>query len=180
MGFPREPKPVKIFVALLASSEDLFASVEARLTRLFGALETASGVWAWELSGYYTKEMGRGLRRKFLSFTPLVAAEKLPEIKLAAQKIEAEYLSTSGERQGRTVNADPGYLDMGKVVLASTKPAPHRLYLREGIYGEVTLLYYNGAFHPFDYTYADYRWPQTLAYFADLRALYVNQLKRGF
>lgn len=180
MGIPTEPKPVKLFVALLAASEDLFAPVEARLVDLFGALETASVVSAWEVTDYYAREMGTGLRRKFVSFAPLASAEKLPEIKLAAQNIEAEYRSASGERRGRRVNADSGYLDVGKVVLASTKNAPHRLYLRDGIYGEITLLYHNGGFHPLDYSYADYRWPHTLAFFAELRALYLKQLKRGF
>lgn len=179
MGTLAEPKPAKFFVALLASSQDLFAPVETRLGALFGALETASPVCAWEVTDYYAEEMGKGLWRKFVSLTPLASPEKLPEIKLAARNIEAEYRSTVGARQGRRVNADPGYLDLGKVVLASTKSAPHRLYLRQGVYGEVTLLYHSGAFHPLDYTYADYRWPETLAFFADLRARYLRQLKQG-
>lgn len=180
MGTLTEPKPVKLFVALLASSEDLFGPVETRLAALFGTLETASPVRTWEMTDYYAEEMGKGLRRKFVSLAPLASPEKLPEIKLAARNVEAEYRSTGGERRGRRVNADPGYLDLGKVVLASTKNAPHRLYLRAGVYGEVTLLYRNGAFHPLDYTYADYRWPETLAFFADLRARYLRQLKQGF
>jgi len=34
------------------------------------------------------------------------------------------------------VNIDPGYISLGKLVLASTKDHAHRLYLGEGVYGE--------------------------------------------
>jgi hypothetical protein len=76
------------------------------------------------------------------------------------------------------VNLDPGYLEAGKLVLASTKNASQRIYLRAGIYAEATLLYYEGAFHGCSYTYPDYLWPQTLAFFIRLRALYLQQLRQ--
>lgn len=43
----------------------------------------------------------------------------------------------------RKVNLDPGYLEPSKLVLASTKNFSHRIYLNQGIYGEVTLLFAN-------------------------------------
>jgi hypothetical protein len=178
MGSPTQPKPVKLFAALLAPSEQLFERVEARLGDLWGTVEAASAVFDWEMTDYYAEEMGPGLKRRFVAFAPLISPEELPEAKLAATSVEAAYRSTSGERRGRTVNIDPGYLDVGKVVLASTKNASHRLYLGQGIYGEITLLYQGGSYRPLDYTYADYRWPQTLSFFSGLRAGYLNQLKR--
>lgn len=177
MGTPTEPKPVKPFVALLAPSEDLFACAENRLINLLGSIDMASGIFPWEVTDYYTEEMGSGLRRRFLSFGALASPEGLPNLKLATQALEAEYRWTRREKSARRINIDPGYLDGGKVVLASTKNAPHRLYLRAGIYGEVTLLYHGGTFHPLPYTYADYRWPETIAFFFEVRALYLRQLK---
>jgi hypothetical protein len=76
------------------------------------------------------------------------------------------------------VNIDPGYIDAGKIVLASTKGAGHRIYLGSGIYSEITLLYHGGAFHSFVYTYADYLWPETIAFLTDIRAQYLEQVKR--
>lgn len=178
MGSPTPPKPAKLFAALLAPSEHLFERVEARLSALWGAVEAASAVFAWELTDYYAEEMGPGLKRRFVAFAPLISPETLPEAKLAAISVETEYRSTSCERRGRAVNIDPGYLDVGKIVLASTKDASHRLYLGRGIYGEITLLYQSGSYRPLDYTYADYRWPQTIAFFNSVRAGYLNQLKR--
>ena len=76
------------------------------------------------------------------------------------------------------MNIDPGYIDAGKVVLASTKGAGHRIYLGSGIYSEITLLYHGGAFHSFVYKYADYLWPETMAFLTDIRAQYLEQVKR--
>lgn len=179
MGIPKQPKPVKPFVALLAPSEDLFASAEHRLINLLGSIDRASGFLPWEVTDYYTEEMGSQLRRRFVSFAALASPEGLPDLKLATQALEGEYRWTSGEKSGRRINIDPGYLDAGKVVLASTKNAPHRLYLRAGIYGEVTLLYHSGTFHDLSYTYADYRWPEAIAFFSEVRALYLRRLKHG-
>ena len=78
----------------------------------------------------------------------------------------------------RRVNLDPGYLDATKLVLASTKNQAHRLYLSQGIYAEVTLLYHHGAFHPFVYTYADYRWPETHAFLRRVRTRYLEQMRK--
>ncbi|MBM4264760.1 MAG: DUF4416 family protein, partial [Deltaproteobacteria bacterium] len=78
---------------------------------------------------------------------------------------------------GRRVNIDPGYLDAFKLVLASTKNASQRIYLDGGIFGEATLLYYNGGFHGLPYTYRDYLWPETLQFLTSVRASYLAQLR---
>ena len=179
MGFPKEPQPVKLFVALLSRQEGLFPLVEEDLESLFGPADSTSGSLPWSVTDYYEKEMGAGLLRRFISFAPLISPESLAEIKLRTQGLERDYQWSEGERRGRRVNIDPGYLDGGKIVLASTKGAWHRVYLGSGIYGEVTLLYRNGSFAPLPYTYPDYLWPETLAFFTALRALYLAQVKQA-
>ena len=96
------------------------------------------------MTDYYEKEMGTGLLRRFVSFAPLISPEALAEIKLKTHGIEEGYQWIEGEKRGRRVNIDPGYLDGGKVVLASTKGTSHRIYLRSGVYGEVTLFFQSG------------------------------------
>jgi len=177
MGRPVEPKPVKLFVALLSRHEDHFPLVEKELTALFGPTDSACGSLPWAVTDYYEKEMGTGLFRRFVSFVPLISPEALAEIKLKTQGVEEGYQWIEGEKRGRRVNIDPGYLDAGKVVLASTKSASHRIYLRSGIYGEVTLLFQSGSFQPLAYTYPDYLWPETRSFFMALRSLYLKQLK---
>ena len=178
MGIPKEPKPAKYFVALLTADAELLSSVQGDLRVLLGAVDSSSPTLPWAVTDYYEKEMGSGLLRSFVSFVPLVSPERLPEVKLKTHELEEKYQWGESEKKGRTVNIDPGYLDSGKVVLASTKNASHRIYLSSGIYGEATLLYHGGSFHPFAYTYPDYLWPETLSFFTALRSLYLNQLKR--
>jgi hypothetical protein len=177
MGHPQEPSPVKLFVALLCNDNALVASVEAHLTSLFGAIDLASDFLSWTITNYYEEEMGPGLRRKFISFAPLVEPSRLADFKLMTRSIEAQHLWARGDKEGRRINLDPGYLEANKVVLASTKNAAHRLYLGAGIYGEVTLNFHHGAFHPMPYTYPDYQWPETLNFFIALRSLYLGQLR---
>lgn len=179
MGIPKEPQPVKLFVALLSGQPDLFLEAEKELAALFGPVDSASASLPWSITDYYEKEMGSGLLRRFVSFIPLVSPGEIAPIKLRTQDLEACYQWSEGERTGRRINIDPGYLDRGKIVLASTKGAAHRIYLGSGIYAEATLLYRNGSFAPFPYTYSDYLWPETLAFFTELRARYLTQLKQA-
>jgi hypothetical protein len=62
-----------------------------------------------------------------------------------------------GPDHKRRVNLDPGLLSLYNLVLASTKSFAHRIYLRDGIYAEVTLLYQAGKFSPLAWTYPDYQ-----------------------
>lgn len=179
MGSPKEPKPVKLFVALLSQSAELFPAIEGEFSALFGPIDSSSQTLPWSVTPFYEREMGRGLLRRFVSFAPLISPDSLSEIKLQSQEVEASHQWVEGEKRGRKVNIDPGYLDAGKVVLASTKGAAHRIYLRSGIYGEITLLYSNGSFQPFAYTYLDYLWPDTMAFLAASRSRYLEQLKEN-
>lgn len=177
MGTPREPKPAKYFVALLSSSEQYLNGIESSLTNALGAIDSRSQTLSWTVSRFYEKEMGSTLLRRFISFEPLQSPERLAELKLTTQQLEEQQRSLEMPPSGRRVNIDPGYLEAGKVVLASTKNASQRIYLRSGIYGEATLLYYGGGFHACSYTYADYLWPETLAFLTSLRSIYLRQLR---
>jgi hypothetical protein len=175
MGTPREPKPAKYFLALLSRSRDLLAAVEADLLPILGGIDGRSEVIPWSASKFYEKEMGAGLLRRFLSFLPPASPENLAATKLQTQQIEERYRERNSG--GRRVNLDPGYLDAYKVVLASSKNACQRIYLHSGIYGEATLLYYEGSFHGLGYTYPDYLWPETLTFLLTVRRTYLSQLR---
>jgi hypothetical protein len=177
MGLPRQPNPVKLFVALLYNDSALVAPVERSLAGLFKAVDTASELLPWNVTNYYAAEMGALLWRKFVSFEDLVEPSGLAEIKLCTQELETKYRWRSGDREGRRVNLDPGYLEASKIVLASTKNAGHRVYLKAGIYAEAALQFHRGSFEAFPYTYPDYRWPETLCFFHALRSRYLEQLR---
>ncbi|HLN86092.1 MAG TPA: DUF4416 family protein [Candidatus Limnocylindrales bacterium] len=176
MGTPQEPKPAKYFAAFLTSDVALLPSVEDDLGAILGAIDGRSELIAWTASKYYEREMGSNLLRGFFSFAALRSPAELAALKLATQRIEQRFRYQDGN--GRRVNLDPGYLDSFKVVLASTKNASQRIYLDRGIYAEATLFYHSGEFHGLPYTYADYLWPETLAFLTRLRAIYLEQLRQ--
>ena len=75
----------------------------------------------------------------------------------------------------RPLNLDPGYLTLGKLVLASTKDFAHRIYLSRGIYAEVTLQYRHRRWEHHQYTFPDYRREDYQQFFSECR----EGMKRG-
>lgn len=173
MGHVTPVPPVKLVVGILSAHPDLLAQAVERLAVLYGQTDYLSPILPFTYTDYYLGEMGPGLLRQFVAFAELIGSGDLPSIKLQTNVLEAE-LAQDGRRR---VNLDPGYLNAGKLVLATTKDQQHRLYLGQGIYGEVTLRYRQGAWRPWDWTYPDYRSPEYAQVFAAIRALYVAQLR---
>jgi hypothetical protein len=109
--------------------------------------------------------MGEGLYRGFVAFEKLIDPERLAEIKIATNDIEAriaEAVHNGAEPWAgktpppvRPVNLDPGYLTLAKLILASMKDFSHRIYLRGGVYAEITLQYRNG-WQALPWTFPDY------------------------
>ncbi|HVN86205.1 MAG TPA: DUF4416 family protein [Candidatus Binatia bacterium] len=171
MGEPRAPERVKLIAGLLTSSADLLRDVHRVLAAEFGAIDAASDPTAWTESSYYAAEMGKTLWRQYVSFTPLIDPESLVRVKHRTNATENWWRVASPRR----VNIDPGYLSATKLVLASTKDAAHRIYLGDGIYGEATLRYADGAWQPYPYTYRDYAGPIAGAFFNGVRSRFLTQ-----
>lgn len=177
MGAPTFPQPVKLLIALLSSDVELFRTATSHLQEDYGPVDFASEIFPWNMTAYYREEMGENLLRKFITFEHLIPPEELVRVKLATNKREQLLSGATSEDKPRRINLDPGYIDETKLVLASTKDQAHRLYLSQGIYAEVTLLYHHKAFHPFIYTYEDYRWPQTHEFLKKVRKRYLVQVR---
>ncbi len=175
MGTAREPQPVKLIVSLFAGEERLLAQAIAALHQLFGPLDFESDLLPFDHTDYYTPEFGPGLQRRIVAFERLIAPASLPAIKRQTNELEWS-LAQEGKRR---VNIDPGYVSLGKMVLATTKDHAHRLYLDQGIYGEVTLTYQQGRFRPWPWTYPDYASEAYCALFGRIREQYKEQLRRG-
>ncbi len=169
MGIIRPVEPVKLFTAILFSSKDVFNTVREQLCSAFGPVDMASPVWTWSHSTYYEKEMGTDLKRTFLFFESPVTPDKLADIKNISNNIEEVCSRSHGQSTVRAINIDPGYITLAKVVLASTKDYAHRIYIGNGIYAEVTLIYQGKTFHPMPYTYPDYRSEEYIAMFKAAR-----------
>jgi len=175
-GNKPEVKPVKLICAVLFSESVDLDSISKDLNSRFGDMDIKSPVFDFNLSDYYENEMGKSLKKRFYSFEKLVMPDDLAEIKNSTIKIESQY-SSNGKR---TVNLDPGYLEESKLVLASTKNFSHRIYLKDGIWAELTLSYANGNFVTHPWTYPDYATEPAFEFLLKVREIYGRQLKALF
>jgi hypothetical protein len=153
MGTPKSPEPVKLFIGVMYDKDASIDDVLGRLNKKFGPCEFSCGPLPFIWTDYYEKEMGKDLLKIFCCYKKLIDRDKLPPIKLWTNALERDYPGNGGRR----VNIDPGYLSRDKLVLASTKDFYHRLYLGDGIYGEVTLHFRRDVFRYFSWTYPDYK-----------------------
>ncbi|MFC1486047.1 DUF4416 family protein, partial [Candidatus Latescibacterota bacterium] len=156
MGTIRQTEPVALVAGILYAGQEPVVRAMSILTDRYGPLEMASEPFAFSLTDYYEKEMGRSLDKFFCCFQQPVNPDELPSIKLATNDIERELAGEGITPPKRRVNIDPGYVTPAKLVLASTKDYSHRVYLGCGIYGEVTLRCAGGILMPLDTTYPDY------------------------
>lgn len=173
MGKINAHHPVKLVIGLIAKNPALFKSASLILKKKFGLIDFESPLLEFNHTDYYKEEFGCGLKRVFISFKKLLPPEKLAEIKLYTNKVEEKFLVD----KKRTVNIDPGYLDLAKLVLASTKNFYHRIYIGKKIFAEITLSYQNKDFRTWEWTYPDYRSPEYIEIFKKIRGLYLSQLK---
>lgn len=173
MGKPTKPLPVKLISGLIFKEPDTAKQAQRLLEKHFGIIDFESKTLDFTYTGYYEKEFGSPLKRKFIGFKKLVLPQGLARIKITANRIESK-LSKNGRR---LVNIDPGYLDCAKFVLASTKDYKHRIYLGKGIYAEITLFYQDKTFRAWEWTYPDYKTPEYAAVFNQIRQRYYEQIK---
>lgn len=174
MGEVRDPQPVKMFVGVLTAQPSALTELRGSLEKHLGPVDCESKLLDFTYTDFYEPEMGPGLKRKFWGFGRLAVPDALVDLKLFANRVE-QTLAISGKR---TVNIDPGYLTPARLVLASTKDFGHRLYLSQGIYGEVTLMYQKKEFQPLPWTYPDYRSEAYHQFFRELRRVYMTQFGR--
>ncbi len=171
MGSVKTPTGVRLFTGVLYSDAHFLERSVEELVGRFGDIKSRSPVFDFDFTHYYEKEMGGPLKKVFIAFEKPVEADKLADIKTFTNTLEQRLAETAGGVARRRVNIDPGYVDSSKVVLASTKNRSQRIYLREGIYGEVTLLLKAKTCEPLQWTYPDFRTPVACKFFISLRSL---------
>lgn len=173
----RTDRPAKFVVGILSRFPELIDEIRLRLTERFGEIHLETKLWPFEATRYYEPSMGQGLHRKFLAFKPVMDPAELPSAKIYSNNLEDHYAHSGRFAIDRPVNIDPGYITLSKLVLASAKDYSHRVYLRDGIFAEVTLTFRDGRFHPWEWTYPDYRSPAYLDFFTRARNALATQLK---
>jgi hypothetical protein len=119
--------------------------------------------------------MGGPLSRCLLSFEHLISPDELSAIKVETNSLEKKF----AQKGKRGINIDPGYLTPERLVLATGKNYTHRIYLRDGVYADLTLIYQSGEFQPLPWTYLDYASEPLKGLLELIRKNYLLQRKKG-
>lgn len=174
MSRPQPPNPAKLVIGFFMKDRSLLEAVAGELTARYGPIDFAGAWLPFDFTTYYEKEFGSPLFRRMLAFEILVGQEDLATIKLATNRLELAYC----EHGLRRVNLDPGYLLAERFVLASGKNYSHRIYMGQGIYADLTLIYREGAYQSLPWTYPDYACEPMRRYLERVRTKYLSDLKK--
>ncbi|MBI9016080.1 MAG: DUF4416 family protein [Phycisphaerae bacterium] len=181
MGQINTPKPVKLIVAMISQSAELFAIAIEQMQKLWGEVDIISDNLKFDYTKYYKKEMGENLLRKFVSFENLIDPGEIAGIKHKTNEMEEQLaLTPEGKKFGvdRPINLDPGYIEPAKLVLATTKNFSHRIYIGENMFAEVTLYYKHESWHSFPFTFPDYASGDYNVFLDPVRAKLLEQTKK--
>ena len=179
MARPRPTQPVKLICGLLSGDPDLLRRAKQLLRQTLGPIDLESAIWPFFQTDYYAEEMGPDLKRQFVSFDRPINPEEAANIKHETNALEERIAEDcAGLDVPRPVNLDPGYIDLGKLVLMTTKDNAHRVYIGQHMYAEVTLRYGAGTWHVWPWTYADYHQEHYHAFFTQVRERLREQRRR--
>jgi len=173
MSIPRQPLPAKLVVGFFLAEKSLGPAAVSALCERFGPVDLVSAWLPFDYTDYYRAEMGGNLLRRLVSFTRLVDPGQLATIKAMTNVVEQQ-MAVNGKR---LINFDPGTLTAAQFVLATGKNYSHRIYLGQGIFADLTLVFSRGAFRPLAWTYPDYRDDALLSFLGRARRKYLVDVK---
>lgn len=168
MARVQTPPPARVIVSIIYSSIDALADSLKLLEKQFGRVQCETLEIAYT-GGRYTEEMGHNLLRRFYSFHRLFDRDRLPAIKATCNKIERQFGDQVDDFTFRTVNIDPGVLCPDNIVMASHREYNHRVYLGDGVFGELTLVWAKGRFVRLPWTNMDFCQPEAIDFFERVR-----------
>lgn len=180
MSTPREPLPGKAVLSVLAADhwwKSGWEALRAALVEHFGPVDYETELLAFDHTAYYEEELGAPLFRRLLGFARHVPLDGLKDLKLATNALER---GLARENCARRVNLDPGLITLERLVLASGKNFTHRVYLGDGIWADLTLIYNKRqGWVVLPWTFPDYATEDMKRRLTALRALYKTTSEAG-
>ena len=170
--------PVKLICGIIAAQYDVFARSTTCLIEYFGPIDHSSELMEFDFTDYYEKQMGKGLKRKFVSFQEMITPDRLSEAKIRTNVLENE-IKNEFASVNRLVNLDPGYMTASALIMATAKDFSHRIPLQNGIYAHLELLFGKKDVQTLDWTYPDFRTEGYQRFFIEVRRIYLQQLKKA-
>jgi len=171
----KQAQPAQPFFSMLSSNwSEVWPDLWIELQESFGEMDFFSELFYFQESRYYDKELGSPVYRRIFTSEKLVDPSELADIKLLADDLEKKYARPSGDRR---FNLDPGLIFLQRLILATGKNAPHRVYLQSGVWADLTLMYKNGQWEELPWTYPDYGGNYLQAMLSEIRDNYRKKLK---
>ena len=179
MGKIKPAPTAHALVAIMYPDDAINQRLRSVLEERLGPLLAASPVYrVTDFTDYYSDEFGASMRKQILIFAKPVALENFHRIKVWTNTVEQSIESGTETAARRIVNIDPGFLELSKLVLYSTKNFSHRVYIGDGIFGEVTMLYEHGHFTFLPWTYPDYAWEQNVKFLLKIRHEIAGRIRK--
>ncbi|NOY88933.1 MAG: DUF4416 family protein [FCB group bacterium] len=165
----QKPPPGRLIVSVIYSSMDALADAVNVLEKRFGRVQFETLEIPCYEADVYREEMGDNLLRRLFSFEKNTPRDMLPELKNICHKIEPQFADVVDDYSFRTVNIDPGILTPSNLVMASHKEYNHRIYLKDGVYAEIALIFSRGQFRRLPWTNPDFCNEEAINFFQRVR-----------
>ena len=163
-----------LIIAFMYGDFGIYESALKDVIENFNSIKIVSEEYLFSHSIYYKEEMGENLKKRFLVFENMIERDYLVEVKKITDEIEKKYLDEKGNRK---INIDPAILNLENFILATNKNFTHRIYLRDGVFADLTLIYKKKkGYTELDWTYADYSSEETKSFLNNVRDLFYNRL----
>jgi len=170
MDEPIIPPPAKLFAAIRCLDIEKRMQAERLLKKRFGDADYRTKEIPIPIDLY---EQGNRpiLTMVLISYKKLITREDIVKVKQITHEIEKKVCKANE----MNFSVDPGYLTLSNVYLASFKEFFHRTYVRKGVYLENLYRYLAKRYQPWEWTPPEYRKPEALFFFHEMRRLYCNQ-----
>lgn len=177
MGAVYEFEKEKLIIGVIYHEKEILDKALEILVSEFGEVEAVSEEFSFseEFSTYYDDEIGGEGFRRIYSFKETIDPSRQAEIKIRTNEIEAEF-SKDGNRK---INLDPGFINHGRLLLATTKATGFRIPLKDGIYTELTLFWARGGWQKLPWTYRDYQSERVQKFITEVRRTYLTQRRES-
>ena len=175
MSTPRIPDPGLLLVSILCARwDDCWPQLLNDLEDRFGPADHVSDTFVFDQTDYYDAELGSPITRRLVTFETLRPLDELADIKLFTNGLEER----CAEGGNRLFNLDPGFITRERLVLATGKNFSHRIYLKDGIWADLTLIWRKKGWQDFPWTFPDYAGDDMKSRLTKLRQSYKTKLNK--
>lgn len=178
MAKTRLIEPVIRFCAIISNSSIARRWAIERIENQWDSIEEQSELSPFESGNYYRESMGPDLKKVIVATRSIADPASLADWKHETNRWEQEYAQMQLHPVRRPLNLDCGYLSQAKLVLATIKDRDHRIYLRDGIFAEVTMNYIAKKWTAHRWSYPSYQSDAVVAFAGDCRRRLRTELAR--